>query len=772
VRIRANHTDSNAMSAEFSALTPDNRWDSSNGFLNYNYTNGSDLNAIPRQGTPVPWDITATWAKGSWYVSPDISNLVQARIDNANYETQDERGKYFGLVLAYVSGNYYRTATQEPYNDALTTELHVEWTPGPPPLPSTEVSAEFSIADFPQEDTYASTGKYNDNFYNHGYGSQSFGYSFSSWYTSYWRWAITIPRGATITSAYVKLRSNALHSDVPLNAAFQTLIPDGKWEMPHGFDKVNYLLGTNLTAIPRQGNPVPWNNVPGWTGGTWFYSPDITSLVQQRIDNENYDPDSSEGCYFGLVLYHVSGSQIRAGTQEPYDNTYTAKLCVRWTYCDPNAPDICGDGIDNNCNGEVDESCNACPIANAGPDVTPFVGETIQLDGSASTDMDGNPLNYRWNILSKPAASLAQLSDANAVMPSLSVDCRGEYIIELVVSDGACESEPDTVILNTRNSCPSANAGPDQSIHVSRPVFLDGGASRDVDEDVLTYQWVLVAKPEGSAAALSVPTGRTTAFAPDMLGDYEVELRVFDGVCESEPDVVRVSTENVSPIAEAGLNLSGFTGQLVQLDGSGSYDPDDDALSFFWAVLSQPLNLSPGMLVFSLNPLLSDPTSPAPFLAPQLEGDYVLQLIVNDGYAPSEPDTCLVQAIAQSYSCPKGYGFWKNHADVWPVNWLVLGNVLYEKAELLNLLKTPVRGDASLILAHQLIANKLNLYNGSEQQPILQTMNEADDLLRQYPGALPYNVKPSTQAGAQMTEKAGTLDSYNQGLLTTECVAW
>src|SRR5262249_39673320 len=62
-------------------------------------------------------------------------------------------------------------------------------------------------------------------------------------------------------------------------------------------------------------------------------------------------------------------------------------------------------------------------------------------------------------------------------------------------------------------------------------------------------------------------------------------------------------------------------------------------------------------------------------------------------------------------TCPVGPGFWRNHPAAWPVRTLVLGSQTYTESELLALLRMPAARrsgpDASLILAHQLIAAKL-----------------------------------------------------------------
>src|SRR5262249_16999965 len=63
--------------------------------------------------------------------------------------------------------------------------------------------------------------------------------------------------------------------------------------------------------------------------------------------------------------------------------------------------------------------------------------------------------------------------------------------------------------------------------------------------------------------------------------------------------------------------------------------------------------------------------------------------------------------------CGLTWGYWKNHLSAWPVTSLTLGSQVYSQSELINILGLPVAGDASISLAHQLIAAKLNVLNGT-----------------------------------------------------------
>jgi hypothetical protein len=133
------------------------------------------------------------------------------------------------------------------------------------------------------------------------------------------------------------------------------------------------------------------------------------------------------------------------------------------------------------------------------------------------------------------------------------------------------------------------------------------------------------------------------------------------------------------------------------------------------------------------------------------------------------PTPCTSNCLCPTLECPLTQGFWKNHASSWPVTSMTLGSQTYTQAQLLAILGTPLGGDASLILADQLIAANLNVANGSNPAPITSTISAAGALLATFTGLLPYNVAPSSAAGQQMVALAATLDNYNNGLLTPNC---
>jgi len=173
---------------------------------------------------------------------------------------------------------------------------------------------------------------------------------------------------------------------------------------------------------------------------------------------------------------------------------------------------------------------NTRPVANAGPNQTVNIGSTVTLNGSASSDVDGNPLTYAWTLTQKPTGSTAVLSGANTVAPTFVADRRGTYTVQLIVNDGTLDSLASNVVITVQgNTPPVANAGPNQTVNIGALVQFNGSASTDVDGDPLTYRWSLITVPTGSTAALSSTTVVNPTFTADRAGTYVAQLIVNDG---------------------------------------------------------------------------------------------------------------------------------------------------------------------------------------------------------------------------------------------------
>ncbi len=120
-------------------------------------------------------------------------------------------------------------------------------------------------------------------------------------------------------------------------------------------------------------------------------------------------------------------------------------------------------------------------------------------------------------------------------------------------------------------------------------------------------------------------------------------------------------------------------------------------------------------------------------------------------------------AIPQE-NCTFTQGYWKTHPDAWPVSALTLGTVTYTKNQLLDILNTPAGGNGLLILAHQLIAAKLNIANGADPTLVASTIAAADALID---GLVIPPVGSGFLAPSAVNALKDVLDEYNNGSLGT-----
>lgn len=180
------------------------------------------------------------------------------------------------------------------------------------------------------------------------------------------------------------------------------------------------------------------------------------------------------------------------------------------------------------------------------------------------------------------------------------------------------------------NTPPVADAGPDQVVNENQLVALDGTGSADVDGDDLNYAWTQVGGPTVSLD-LNDPT-MPQFLAPTVAiggATLSFEIVVNDGEFDSSPDLVNVTINNVNhpPETDAGPDQTVAEGGTVNLDGSASYDPDVDPITFQWLQTEGP--------VVTLNdPNLATPSFIAPLVG--VAGTTLsFELTVSDGLASS-----------------------------------------------------------------------------------------------------------------------------------------
>lgn len=101
------------------------------------------------------------------------------------------------------------------------------------------------------------------------------------------------------------------------------------------------------------------------------------------------------------------------------------------------------------------EAANSPPLAAVSADTTmPTVGTTVNLDASASSDPDGDPLSYSWGLNAAPVGSAVTLNvnEADPTKAAFTPDLAGSYEVTCVVSDGTAQSTTTlTITAQTRS---------------------------------------------------------------------------------------------------------------------------------------------------------------------------------------------------------------------------------------------------------------------------------------------------------------------------------
>jgi hypothetical protein len=309
---------------------------------------------------------------------------------------------------------------------------------------------------------------------------------------------------------------------------------------------------------------------------------------------------------------------------------------------------------------------NAAPTAAAGADQTVGSGATVSLDGTGSTDPNaGDTLNYMWTQTSGPAVTL---SDPTSATPTFTAPTGPATLtFDLTVCDRPA-GDPDQ-LCSTDSVTINVNAPPASTISIGDASATEGGAETftvSLSAPQTGTVTVDFATADGSATApgdYTAATG-TVTFAPGDVSETVTVNTIDDAVVEgtetfdvnlsnatgnaSIADGTGVGTindndvANQAPTANAGADQTVASGATVNLDGTGSTDPDvGDTLNYAWSQTSGP------------SVTLSDPTSATPsFTAPTGPATLTFNLTVCDRPAGDPDQMCDTASVTISVLAP------------------------------------------------------------------------------------------------------------------------
>lgn len=215
------------------------------------------------------------------------------------------------------------------------------------------------------------------------------------------------------------------------------------------------------------------------------------------------------------------------------------------------------------------------------------IGMAPVVHGGCSTSSHDRPLTFTWSVVDHPTGSVATILDPHVISPTFVPDIAGEYILGLVVNDGAHDSLPVTVTIDAAGYCgygvpvaaatvkdpnsvamncggaaiPVAFAASCGGTCGSGDILLDATTSSDPDNDAacgmtqnLFYNWTLLTVPydpqQGggggglNSSRLLYLDSATTLLRAGYNGTYTVRLIVTDSTGRASPE--RICTLSVT----------------------------------------------------------------------------------------------------------------------------------------------------------------------------------------------------------------------------------
>ncbi|MGQ9582595.1 MAG: PKD domain-containing protein [Thermoplasmatota archaeon] len=232
--------------------------------------------------------------------------------------------------------------------------------------------------------------------------------------------------------------------------------------------------------------------------------------------------------------------------------------------------------------GENRAGARAAPSANAGPDQSAQVNQTVYFDGSNSSDPDGDPLTYSWDFDRGNGIQ----EDATGPRVSHAYTQPGTYHVTLTVSDGQLLDTDECQVTVT---APGTNAPPDAII--SSPengdifmtgdrVRFDGSNSSDPDSPVLRYTWGFGDGDQDTGKVVyHVYRDPGLRIANLTVNDTKAQDRAY--VWLNILPTPNPGNLNTPPNADAGANWSVLVNETIYFL-SFSTDPQSDNLSYYW----------------------------------------------------------------------------------------------------------------------------------------------------------------------------------------------
>jgi len=222
---------------------------------------------------------------------------------------------------------------------------------------------------------------------------------------------------------------------------------------------------------------------------------------------------------------------------------------------------------------DVPAVTNHAPVASAS-DLTVTGPASVTLDGSASSDQDGDTLTYKWTQIAGPSVTLTNSNSAKASFSVAAVANDQTLAFRLTVTDSkGLSSTADVQVVNKApkaNQAPVINTMAPVSVEAGQPLTLHAQAA-DPDGDALTYAWSV----PGDMNATGTDTANLSITAPDVSSDtaYTLSVVVSDGKTAVQANVqVTVTPKAQEPADDVTPPADEVTPPADEATDNGSCD--------------------------------------------------------------------------------------------------------------------------------------------------------------------------------------------------------
>jgi PKD repeat protein len=221
------------------------------------------------------------------------------------------------------------------------------------------------------------------------------------------------------------------------------------------------------------------------------------------------------------------------------------------------------------CNITV-SSQNVPPVADVNGPYSGFEGSSITFDASGSYDLDGDVLNYRWDMDGNGTWDTGWLLSPT-IIRTWGDDYSGTVIVE--VTDGVLTDSASTTV-TVLNVPPKVSAGNNETISEGDPLSFTGNFTDPGWLDSHTILWNF---GDGNSQSGTI----TPDHEYGDNGIFSVTLTVTDDDGGTGSNTIFITVNNVAPQLESITAPGGNEGAVITYVSSAN-DPGSDDLTFTW----------------------------------------------------------------------------------------------------------------------------------------------------------------------------------------------